>query len=49
MRVVEVKRETKETKIAIRFNPNGNGKTAVDSGVPFFDHMLVCDGTARGI
>jgi imidazoleglycerol-phosphate dehydratase len=40
MRVVEVKRETKETKIAIRFNPDGSGKIAVDSGVPFLDHML---------
>ena len=40
MRVVEVKRETKETKIAIRFNPDGSGKTAVESGVPFLDHML---------
>ena len=40
MRVVEVKRETKETKIAIRINPDGNGKITVESGVPFFDHML---------
>ena len=40
MRIVEVKRETKETKIAIRFNPDGAGKVSVDSGVPFFDHML---------
>ena len=40
MRVVEVKRETKETKIAIRLNPDGDGKITVESGVPFFDHML---------
>ena len=40
MRVVEVKRETKETKTAIRLNPDGNGKITVESGVPFFDHML---------
>jgi len=40
MRVVEVKRETKETKVAIRLNPDGNGKITVESGVPFFDHML---------
>ncbi|MGB7787352.1 imidazoleglycerol-phosphate dehydratase HisB [Methanoregula sp.] len=40
MRVVEVKRETKETKIAISLNPDGTGKISVDSGVPFLDHML---------
>jgi hypothetical protein len=40
MRLVEVKRETKETRIAIRLNPDGTGKITVDSGVPFFDHML---------
>ena len=40
MRVVEVKRATKETKIVIRINPDGKGDVNVESGVPFFDHML---------
>lgn len=40
MRSVEVKRETKETKIALKINPDGTGKVSVESGVPFFDHML---------
>ncbi|MGD0080428.1 MAG: imidazoleglycerol-phosphate dehydratase HisB [Methanoregula sp.] len=40
MRAVNVKRETKETKIAIRLNPDGAGNVSVDSGVAFFDHML---------
>ena len=40
MRTVEVKRETKETKIVLKLNADGSGKTAVDTGVPFFDHML---------
>ena len=40
MRVVEVKRETKETKIILKLNPDGKGTVKVDSGVPFFDHML---------
>ncbi len=40
MRNVTVKRETKETKIAITVNPDGSGKVSADSGVPFFDHML---------
>jgi len=40
MRVVDVKRETKETKIVVKLNPDGKGTVKVDSGVPFFDHML---------
>jgi len=40
MRNVTVKRETKETNIVISLNPEGTGKVSVDSGVPFFDHML---------
>jgi len=40
MRVVDVKRETKETKISVRLDPDGKGTVKVDSGVPFFDHML---------
>jgi imidazoleglycerol phosphate dehydratase HisB len=40
MRKVEIKRETRETKIAITLNPDGTGKVSVESGVPFFDHML---------
>jgi imidazoleglycerol-phosphate dehydratase len=40
MRNVTVKRETKETNISIKLNPDGTGKVSVDSGVPFFDHML---------
>ena len=40
MRNVTVNRETKETKITIRLNLDGTGKVSVESGVPFFDHML---------
>ena len=40
MRAVNVKRETKETKIAIQLDADGAGNVSVDSGVPFFDHML---------
>jgi imidazoleglycerol phosphate dehydratase HisB len=40
MRKVNIKRETKETTITINLNPDGTGKVSVDSGVPFFDHML---------
>jgi len=40
MRIVDVKRETHETKIALKLNPDGAGKVMVESGIPFFDHML---------
>ena len=40
MRNVTVKRETKETNITIKLNPDGTGKVSVESGLPFFDHML---------
>ena len=40
MRNVTVNRETKETNITITLNPDGHGQASVDSGVPFFDHML---------
>lgn len=41
MRNVTEKRKTKETDIVITLNPDGSGKISVDSGVPFFDHMLI--------
>lgn len=40
MRQVEVSRDTNETKIAVRINLDGTGVSKLDSGVPFFDHML---------
>jgi imidazoleglycerol-phosphate dehydratase len=40
MRVTEMRRETKETDISIRLDPDGTGKVKADSGIPFFDHML---------
>ncbi|NNF82453.1 MAG: imidazoleglycerol-phosphate dehydratase HisB, partial [Flavobacteriaceae bacterium] len=39
-RTSEVKRETKETKIAIKLNLDGTGKGDIDTGIAFFDHML---------
>ncbi|EHP87363.1 imidazoleglycerol-phosphate dehydratase HisB [Methanotorris formicicus] len=40
MRVVEIKRETKETKIELKINIDGIGKYDIDTGIPFFDHVL---------
>lgn len=41
-RVVEAKRKTRETSILIRLNVDGQGKTRLKTGVPFFEHMLDC-------
>ena len=35
-----LKRKTAETDIALTLAIDGRGKAAVDTGVPFFDHML---------
>ena len=34
-------RVTRETSIRIDLNVDGTGKSAIHTGVPFFDHMLV--------
>jgi len=40
LRQAKIKRHTKETRIAVRLNLDGHGKSSVKTGVPFFDHML---------
>ncbi|MBQ6677081.1 MAG: imidazoleglycerol-phosphate dehydratase HisB [Clostridia bacterium] len=40
MRCAVVKRTTKETDIDIALTLEGTGKSTIDTGVPFLDHML---------
>ncbi len=39
-RQAQLKRVTKETRISLKLKLDGQGKAAVRTGVPFFDHML---------
>ena len=39
-RTAEIKRNTKETQIEIKLNLDGSGAYKMETGVPFFDHML---------
>lgn len=40
MRSAEISRKTRETDIKITLELDGLGKTAIDSGIGFFNHML---------
>jgi imidazoleglycerol-phosphate dehydratase len=39
-RTSKIKRHTLETRISVRLNLDGKGKSKIQTGVPFFDHML---------
>ena len=39
-RQARIKRVTKETRIQLKLTLEGAGKATVDTGIPFFDHML---------
>ncbi|HZQ48304.1 MAG TPA: imidazoleglycerol-phosphate dehydratase HisB [Verrucomicrobiae bacterium] len=40
MRRAQINRSTNETRIAVRLDIDGSGKSVIRTGIPFFDHML---------
>ena len=39
-RVAKIERKTKETKIKLELNLDGSGKSEINTGIGFLDHML---------
>jgi hypothetical protein len=44
-RRARVERKTKESDIVVELDLDGTGRISIDTGVPFFDHMLTALGT----
>jgi imidazoleglycerol-phosphate dehydratase len=40
MRKAQIKRKTKETDISVKLNIDGSGKSKINTGIGFLDHML---------
>jgi len=40
----KTKRETKETSVSVSLNIDGSGKTSIDTGISFLDHLITSFG-----
>lgn len=49
MRTARVERTTKESSVLVEINLDGKGTVSVETGVPFFDHMMSQLGKHSGI
>lgn len=49
MRKARVERTTKESSVLVELNLDGSGQVSVETGVPFFDHMMSQLGKHSGI
>lgn len=49
MRIARVERKTKESSVTVELNLDGTGEVSVETGVPFFDHMMSQLGKHSGI
>jgi imidazoleglycerol-phosphate dehydratase len=49
MRTARVERTTKESSVFVEINLDGAGNVSVETGVPFFDHMMSQLGKHSGI
>lgn len=48
-RTARVERETKESSVVVELDLDGEGRTDISTGVPFYDHMLAQLGKHGGI
>ncbi len=44
IRKSKIKRETKETSVSVSLNIDGSGKTSIDTGISFLDHLITSFG-----
>ena len=43
-RKAKIKRETKETNVSVSLNIDGSGKTSINTGISFLDHLITSFG-----